>query len=75
MVRLGGGGGAWTGGPKLVFLNGHVVFQIDEMQVKFSPQGQTGILGVRSKGQISVNFNYKVNFNDFYTKDWLYSQK
>ena len=37
------------------------------MQVKFLPYGQTGDLGVRSKGQISLNFNYKVNFKDFYT--------
>ena len=57
-----GGGGGGQGGQNFFF-------------VKFSPQGQTGILGVRSKGQISVNFNYKVKFNDFYTKHWLYSQK
>ena len=38
---------------------GHVAYQIDgdeeqnRMQVKFLPQGQTGDLGVRPKGQIS----------------------
>ena len=32
------------------------------MQVKFSPYGQTGDLGVRSKVQKSL----KVNFKDFY---------
>ena len=48
-----------------------MAYQIDggdeqnRMQVKFSSQGQTGDLGVGSKGQISFNFNYKVNFNDF----------
>ena len=38
------------------------------MQVKFLPYGQTGDLGVRSKGQISLNYSYKVNFKDIYTK-------
>ena len=34
-----------------------------------------GALGEGSKGQISfVNFNYKVNFKDFYTKLCVFSQ-
>ena len=42
--------------------HGHVAYQIDgddeqdRIQVKFSSHGQTGDLGVRSKGQISLNF-------------------
>ena len=42
--------------------HGHVAYQIDgddeqnRMQVKCSSLGQTGDLGVRSKGQISLNF-------------------
>ena len=61
-------------GQFLFFKHGHVAFQIDEddeqnrMQVKFSSYGQTGDLGVRSKGQISLNFGKHVNFKDFYTK-------
>ena len=35
------------------------------MQVKDLPHGQTGDLAVRSKGQISLNFNCNVNFKDF----------
>ena len=56
------------------FKPGHVVYQIDKddqqnrMQVKFSSYGQTGDLGVRSKGQISLNFGYNINFKDFHTK-------
>ena len=38
------------------------------MQVNFSPYGQPGDLWVRSKGRISLNFNYKINFEDFCTK-------
>ena len=38
------------------------------MQVEVLSLGQTGDLGVRSKGQISLNFSYKVNFKDVYTK-------
>ena len=30
--------------------------------------------GEGSKGQISFNFNYKVNFKDFYTKRCVFSQ-
>ena len=45
------------------------------MQVKFSPLGQTGDLGVSLKVQISLNFNYKVNFKDSYTKLCVCSHK
>ena len=54
--------------------HGHVAYQIDgddeqnKIQVKISTLGQTGDLGVRSKGQISLNFGYHVNFKDLYTK-------
>ena len=40
----------------------------NKMRVKFSSYGQTGDLGVRPKGQISLNFEKHVNFKDFYTK-------
>ena len=56
---LGRWGAEWV---KLVFKHGHVAYQIDgddeqnRMQVKFSSNGQTVNLGVRSKGQISLNF-------------------
>ena len=52
------------------FKHGHVTYQIDwddeqnRLQVKFSSQGQTGDLGVRSKGQI-LNFVYHVNSKIF----------
>ena len=36
------------------------------MQVKFSSKGQTGDLGVRSKGQISLNLGYHVNSKILY---------
>ena len=61
-------------GGQIFFKHGHIAYQIDRddeqnrMQVKFLSYGQTGELGVRSKDQISFNFNYKVNFKDFYTK-------
>ena len=51
-----------------------MAYQIDgddrqyRMQVKFSSLGQTGDLGVRSKGLISLNYGLHVNFKDFYTK-------
>ena len=45
------------------------------MQVKFSLYSQIGDHGVRSKGQISLNFSDKVNFKDFYTKLCLCSHK
>ena len=38
------------------------------MQVNFSPYGQPGDLWVRSKGRISLNFNYKMKFKDLCTK-------
>ena len=59
-------------GQKFIFFkHGHMAYQIDEddghyrTQVKFSSYGQTDDLGARSKGQISSNFRYRVNFNDF----------
>ena len=58
-----------------------MAYQIDEddeqnrMQVKFSSYGQTVDLEVRSKGQISLNFGYHVNFQDFYTKLCVCSHK
>ena len=61
-------GAGCPGGQKLFyFKHGHVAYQIDRdvkqnrMQVKFSFYCQTGDLGVRSKGQISLNFDYQVN--------------
>ena len=36
------------------------------MQVKFSSQAQTGDLGVRSKGQMSLNFDYHINSKILY---------
>ena len=61
-------GAVCPGGQKLFyFKHGHVAYQIDgkveqnRMQVIFSSYGQTGNLGVRSKGQISLNFDYQVN--------------
>ena len=53
------------------FKHGHVAHQIDgddeqnRMQVKFSSWGQTGDLGVRSKGQILLNFDYHVSSKVF----------
>ena len=44
------------------------------MQVNFLPYGQPGDLWVRSKGRISLNFNYKINFEDFRTKLCVFSQ-
>ena len=44
------------------------------MQVKFSSYGQTGDLGVRSKGQISLNFGYHINFNCVYQTLRVFSQ-
>ena len=52
------------------FKQGHVAYQIDgdnkqnRMQVKCLSWGQTGDLGLRSKGQI-LNFDYQVNFKVF----------
>ena len=42
--------------------------QKNRIQVKFSPYGKIGDLVVGSKGQKSLNLNYKVIFKDFYTK-------
>ena len=60
------------GGHKLFyFKHGQLAYQIDgedkqnRMQVEFSPYGQTGDLGVRSKGQISLNFYFHVNSKIF----------
>ena len=59
------------GFKKIFFKHGHVAYQINrddeqnKTQVKFSSWGQTGEIGVRSKGQISLNFGYHVNFNFF----------
>ena len=36
----------------------------DRIQVKILPKGQTVDLGVKSQGQISLHFNYKVNLKD-----------
>ena len=65
-------GAGCPGGQKLFyFKHGHVAYQNDgdvkqnRMQVKFSSYGQTGDLGVRSKGQISLNFDYQVNSKFF----------
>ena len=66
LVALGG-----DPGGHFFFKHVHVAYQIDgddeqnRMQVKFSYKGQTGDLGVRSKGQMSLNFSYHVNFKDF----------
>ena len=40
-------------------------YEQNRMQVKFSSWGQTGDLGVRSKGQISLNYDYHVNAKIF----------
>ena len=65
------GVGLWgTGGTQGVnkfffFKHGHVAYQIDgddeqnKMQVTFSSWGQTGDLGVRSKGQISLTCQFQ----------------
>ena len=53
------------------FKHGHVAYQIDgdveqnRMQVKVSFYGQTGEFGVRSKGQLSLNFDHHVNSKIF----------
>ena len=80
-VGLGGAGFAQGVKNDFFFKHGHVAYQIDgddqqnRMQVKFSSWGQTGDLEVRSKGQISLNFGYHVNFKDFYPKLCVYSHK
>ena len=50
---------------KVIFKHGHVAYQIDKddeqnrMQFRLSSQGQTGDLGVRSKGQISLTCQFQ----------------
>ena len=70
----GGTLGRWgrPGGQQLFyFKHGQLAYQIDgndkqnRMQVKVLPYGQTGDLGVRSKGQISLKFDYHVNSKIF----------
>ena len=62
------------------FKYGHAAYQINgddeqnKMQVKFSSWGQTGDLGPRSKGQISLNFSYHVNFIFLYQTLHVFSQ-
>ena len=64
-MGLWGAGGAQ--GVRKNFKHGQVAYQIggydeqNRMLVKSSSKGQTGDLGVRSKGQISLNFGYYVN--------------
>ena len=54
-----------------------MAYQIDgdddqnRMQVKCSSEGQTGDLGMRSKGQISFNLNCKVNFKEFFLPNFV----
>ena len=58
-------------GDQFFFKHGHAAYQIDgddeqnRMQVKFSYYGQTGDLWVRSKGQISKNFDYHISSKIF----------
>ena len=57
--------GVPRGSTIFFFKHGHVAYQIDgddeqnNMQVKFSSQGQTGDLGARSKGQISLTCQFQ----------------
>ena len=50
------------------FKHGHVAYQIDgdeeqnDMEAKISSLGQTGDLGMRLKGQMSLNLGYHVKF-------------
>ena len=61
-------GGTWgPQGVKIIFFeHGHVVYQIEgddernRIQVKFSPKGQTGDLGVRSNIQFSLQSIWKI---------------
>ena len=68
-------------GSKNVFKHGHVAYLIDRddeqnrMQGKFSSKGQTGDLGVRSKGQIYLNFGLPCQFQRFLSQTLcMYSQ-
>ena len=62
-VDFGALGGA-QGVKKDFIKHGHVAYQIDgddkqnRMQVTFSPYDQTGDLGARSKGQISLTCQF-----------------
>ena len=55
-----------------------MAYQIDgddeqnRMQVKFSSYGQTCDLGVKSKGQISLNLDYHVNSKILYQILWTF---
>ena len=40
----------------------------NRIHVNFLSYGRIGDRGMMSKGQISLNFKYKINFKDFYTK-------
>ena len=54
----------YPGGQAFFFKHGHVAYQIEgddeqnKMQVTFSSYGQTGDLGARSKGQISLTCRF-----------------
>ena len=60
------------GSKKCFFEHAHVAHLIEgddernRIQVKCPPKAQTGDLEVMLKGQISLNFNYNVNFKDFF---------
>ena len=63
--------GLWSAGGAeggIFFKHCHVSYQIDgddkqsKMQVNFSSKGKTVDLRGRSKGRISLNFDYHVNF-------------
>ena len=41
------------------------------MQVEFPSYGHTGDLGVRTKGKISLNLSYHVNFKDFFIPNFM----
>ena len=57
--------GVPRGSSNFFFKHGHVAYQIDgddeqnKMQVTFSSQGQTGDLGARSRGQISLTCQFQ----------------
>ena len=56
----------YPGVKKIIFQHGHVAYQIygdnvkNRNQVIFSHYGQSGVNGVRSKGQVLLNFNHKI---------------
>ena len=55
---------------------GHVAYRIDGDDEKNSfTLWSNWWPWVRSKGQTSLNFNYKINFKDFYTKLCVCSHK